>query len=300
MPDDKSSDKFSLRKEFQSFSFGDDEEKPAASQPEKKAERKPAPKPEEPKKFDPKDLEALPFPEERDEDEDDWMDEQDRQRNEEHTFDAARGMLPRRKAVRDALDDISNLDMDSVIAAGLLEEAFRGKLKDDEVDDLTVAALCLDAQNFDDMYNDLSPEAVGIVDELRMADEEEDPARRMAMLQSFERDSARVFLAFAAADMKMLQHFMEDEDDIDRPEGPSAEEHEEFGAEIAAVAQGGDRGLVRRAVKAYNEISEALGYNPRLSMQPDGKVEFKAFPDLLIEKLPDPKTPKKPGNGPKA
>ncbi len=299
MPDDKPSDKFSLRKEFQSFSFGEPEEKPAASEPAKKAEQKPAPKPQaEPAKFDPKDLEALPFPEERDDD-DEWEDEKERLNDQEHVFEAARGMLPRRKAVRNALEDLSNLDMDSVIAAGFIEEAFRGKLKDNEVDDLTVAALCLDAQNFDDMYQELSPGAVGIVDELRMADDEEDPARRMAMLQSFERDSARVFIAFATADMKMLQHFMA-EDDIDAPEGPSAEEHEEFGAEIAAVAQGGDRSLVKRAVKAYNEISEALGYNPRLNLQADGKVELKPFPDLIIEKLPEPPKPKKPGTGPQA
>lgn len=230
-----------------------------------------------------------------DEDEtDDWEEQQEYEAQQERTFDVARSFLPRNKTVRSALEDISNLEMQTVIAAGILEEHYRGKLQDKAVNTLTVAALVLDADNYDDLFDSIHPDVVMIVDELRGMEEFTDPAVRMAMVQSLEPESRRVFLAFMAADLQMLQHEMEEGTDT----GPDKPEHDDLAKFIAAAAEGADRPLLRRVVNLYNDVAEACDIPTRVKLMPDKTVDILPFPDIIAEKAPKPPKPPK-NNGPK-
>jgi len=303
-PAEKPAEKPSLRREFKEFTFGDDDAPKKDASPEAPAKEPAAPPAREPAKLKPEDMDFTPFrggfgkgdadDEDDEETEEDWQDQLEYEQQQERTFDVARSFLPRNKTIRSALEDISNLEMQTVIACGILEEHYRGKLPDKEVNTLTVAALVLDAENYDDMFNDLHPDVIMIVDELRGMEEDENRATRLAMMHSMEPESRRVFLAFMAADLQMLQHEMEEGIDA----GPDKAEHDDLAESLKVAAAGGDRALVRRIVNLYNDVAEAADLSTRVKLMPGGRIDVLPFPDIIAEKTPKPPKPPK-NNGPK-
>lgn len=283
-----------LQRQFREFSLDEDEgaaaPRPAAPKPPLPVEKAPALKPE--------DMKFAPFKgDEPDEEEaeDAWYRAQEEEAAQERTFAAAESFLPRRRAIRHALEEISNLKMHAVIAAGLIEEHYRGRLPDAEVDVMSIAALTLEAENFDDIFDELPSDAVGIVDELRRAQDEPDDEARLNHLAGMEDISKTVFMAFAAADLQMTLHEMEEEEDP----GPSKDDHDMLAEAISAAAEGVDRSLLRRTANLFNDVAAETGNPARLKVTNDNKITVQPFPDIIARKIPKPEGPKPGGGGPK-
>lgn len=210
----------------------------------------------------------------------------------ERIAQAAMGILPKRKEIRRAIEEASDLDMTRVIAAGLIENHYRGRLNPKDVDSMTAAALLVDAENFDDIFESFDPLTTSIVDEIRMTDEIEDPEQYYSALSQMEPESKRVFIALQLAELEAAQ-----EDLKEGRDGPYQDDHEAMAEDIAAASEGVDKGLVRRAVSLFNEVSRNSGYTVNLTIDKDGYVQSQPFPDIPVKKEPkDPKNgaPKPP------
>lgn len=210
----------------------------------------------------------------------------------ERIVQAALGILPKRKEIRRAIEEASDLDMTRVIAAGLIENHYRGRLNPKDVDSMTAAALLVDAENFDDIFESFDPLTTSIVDEIRMTDEIEDPDQYYSALSQMEPESKRVFIALQLAELEAAQ-----EDLKEGRDGPYQDDHEAMAEDIAAASEGVDKGLVRRAVSLFNEVSRNSGYTVNLTIDKDGYVQSQPFPDIPVKKEPkDPKNgaPKPP------
>ncbi|MDI1228746.1 MAG: hypothetical protein PSY14_13780 [bacterium] len=203
----------------------------------------------------------------------------------ERIVEAAMGILPKRKEIRKAIEEASDLDMTRVIAAGLIEGHYRGRLDPKDVDSMSAAALLVDAENFDDIFEMFDPLTTSIVDEIRMTDEMEDPDQYYNALSQMEPESKRVFIALQLAELEAAQ-----EDLKEGRDGPYPDDHEEMAEKIAAASEGVDKGMVRRAVSLFNEVSRGSGYTVNLSINKDGLVESQPFPDIPVRK--EPKGPK--------
>ena len=144
------------------------------------------------------------------------------------------GILPKRKEIRKAIEEASDLDMTRVIAAGLIEGHYRGRLDPKDVDSMSAAALLVDAENFDDIFEMFDPLTTSIVDEIRMTDELEDPDQYYNALSQMEPESKRVFIALQLAELEAAQ-----EDLKEGRDGPYPDDHEEMAEKIAAAYSDG-------------------------------------------------------------
>jgi len=206
--------------------------------------------------------------------------EQEIRQEQERTFDAAGHMLPRRREIRDALENISNLSMSDVITAGIIEETYRGRLPDARVDAMTAAALLMDADNFDDITGLFQPETVGMVDEMHRMMAEPEAEVKLLELGGMEPDSKRLFLANAAAGMEMLKYEMKEYGD----EGPEKEEHDMFAKFIVAAAKEDvDQRIVARAIKSFNEVSEMCGHGTTIKQLPGNEFAINDLPDIVVK-----------------
>ncbi|MEZ0261235.1 MAG: hypothetical protein ACAH80_09505 [Alphaproteobacteria bacterium] len=214
--------------------------------------------------------------------------EQEMRAEQERTFDAAGHMLPRRREIRDALENVSNLSMADVITAGIIEETYRGRMPDARVDAMTAAALLMDADNFDDITGLFQPETVGMVDEMHrmmMAPEED---VRLLELGGMEPDTKRLFLANTAAGMEMTKYEMKEYGDA----GPEKEEHEALAKFIVAAAKEDlDQRIVNRAIKSFNEVSEMCGHGTTIKQLAGGELVINDQPDIVV-KVDKPETEK--------
>lgn len=210
----------------------------------------------------------------------------------ERIVEAAKGILPKRKEIRRALDEAIGLDMIGVIAAGLIENHYRGRLDPKEVDSMSAAALLVDTENFDDIFDIFDPLTGSIVDEIHMTDEIEDPEQYYTALSQMETESKRVFIALQVAELEAAQ-----EDLKEGRDGPYQDDHEDMAERIAAASDGLDKGLVRRAVSLFNEVSRGSGYTVNLTFDSQGHVQSQPFPDIPVKK--EPKDPKAKGGAPK-
>lgn len=210
----------------------------------------------------------------------------------ERIVEAAMGILPKRKEIRKAIEEASDLDMIRVIAAGLIESHYRGRLDPKDVDSMSAAALLVDAENFDDIFEMFDPMTAGIVDEIRMAEDIEDPDQYYDTLAQMEPESKRVFIALQLAELEASQ-----EDLKEGRDGPYPDDHEDMAEKIAAASEGVDKGMLRRAVSLFNEVSRGSGYTVNLSINKDGVVESQPFPDIPVKK--EPKDPSAKGAPPK-
>jgi hypothetical protein len=226
--------------------------------------------------------------------------EQEIRQEQERTFDAAGHMLPRRREIRDALENISNLSMSDVITAGIIEETYRGRLPDARVDAMTAAALLMDADNFDDITGLFQPETVGMVDEMHRMMAEPEAEVKLLELGGMEPDSKRLFLANAAAGMEMTKYEMKEYGDT----GPEKEEHDMFAKFIVAAAKEDvDQRIVARAIKSFNEVSALCGHGTTIKQLPGNEFAINDLPDIVV-KVDKPEQPgakhrpKKPGKKP--
>jgi hypothetical protein len=266
-----------LHRKFQSFSFSADG-----------SSHEDTPKPQKPAN-DPNDISKLKYERYRGLghtiedmiDEDDMLAQQEYERDQDRAFEAARSFLPFRKEIRAALDSISNLHMQAVIAAGILEETYRGRMPDQNVDNMIVAALCFGANNFDDIADRLTPEAVGMVDELLMMAEEEDEGTRLQIARGIEPDTKRVFLANAIADLDMITYEIDNDTADAAP--PHKKEHDLLAAFIMETTYGVDNKLIDRAVTSFNTVSRAAKIDTLLQQNARHEVEINAFADIKIE-----------------
>lgn len=306
MPDDqKKPDAHpGLSRKFKEFAFGEEPDAPVVDL----TKETPKPKSDAPVKLTKEDLDFVPYrgvnSERRDipimdmDDEDRIAREEDgawedraMEAAQERTFDAAGSMFRHNHEISNVLSMLSNLEMQSVIAAGILWEQYE-RLPPRRMNDMMIAALCLNAENFDDICGELTPESVGMVDELRMLGEEPDEELRLLQTQNLEPDSKRVLLALTIADMEMTLHEMRDMGDP----GPDKEEHDKLASFIQALAPGVDRSLRERAIAAYNVVSKATDNGTTLKDQPDGTITVNAMPDfeVKIDPAPQPARKKQP------
>lgn len=281
----------SLRKEFQEFSFPDE-----------------SPAPQTPAELKPEDTDFEPYtgarripvqggdegpaeiPVNRDPE---WSLEYEEEQR--RIQEAAYQFLPRSPEVQNAITNSDGLDLIGVIAGGVLEEHYRDRFEDEEVDSYIAAALLLDANNFDQIADIFDPLTVAIVDEIRMAEDEKIFEDMLANVTSMEPEAKRVYIALQIAQLEAVQQELRA-----GAEPPDVEYHDDIAEMIAAAVSQGDvdGGLVRRAVNLYNEVGVASNYLTTLRMNPDNTVEVLDSPGLVAEKPKKPQPPKKNPGGP--
>ncbi|TAL35540.1 MAG: hypothetical protein EPN97_07125 [Alphaproteobacteria bacterium] len=315
MPDDqkKPDPHPGLSKTFKEFAFGEEPDAPAVDLT-KSEPPKPPVKSDAPVKLTKEDLDFVPYrgmdeppstgrripirdldEEERiAREEDEAWGDRAMEEAQERVFDAAGAMFRHNHEITNVLTLLSNLEMQSVIAAGILWEQYE-HLPPRRMNDMMIAALALNAENFDDICGDLTPESVGMVDELRMMAEEPEEEVRLLHTQNLEPDSKRVLLALTIADLEMTLHEMHDMGDP----GPDKAEHDKLATFISALAPGVDRSLRERAIAAFNVVSRATDNGTTLKDQPDGAIAVNALPDFEVKIDPAPKQAKKKQQQPK-
>jgi hypothetical protein len=286
----RQSKKTSLSKTFQDFSFGAEPDAPAIDVRTGKTALPPvSPPPAGPRLLTPEDMDFEPYrglnprggadngwdAEEIQRQEDEmWEDKRAWEAEQERIFEAAGSMFRKNRPVHGVLELLSNLEMQSVIAAGILDQQYRGRLPDARVNDMMIAALASRAANFDDICGELPPYAVGMVDELRMMADEEEEDMRLLHAANLDLDSKRVLVADMLADMNMTLQDMRG-----GLNGPSKEDHDALATFLKAASGDVDRGLVRQAVDMFNLISTATDNGTTLRQKPDGEVTISSSPD---------------------
>jgi hypothetical protein len=211
----------------------------------------------------------------------------------------ANKILPDRPEINLALNLRDELDLTGLVAAGLIEEEMRGRNKDKTVDTLTAAALLVDAEDFDEMANHLAPETVSLVDEF-MAAISMGPEN--APFETLNMQTQRLIVAMTTADLEMLSKGMKNGTMI-APEEYELEIMGEFLADASRSASekptAGDVRLMKRAVRAFNEVSHIMPLDVKLRQAED--LGF----DLVDKDTPEPKQKgpskpsPKPNKGPK-
>ena len=293
MPDDQKSPGKTpnLSKEFKEFSFDDAPAGAPSSESAKPAA--PPPGPPEPVKLTKEDMNFVPYrgmddmptqgrripvtgPD--DEDDEDFWAQKEYEERQIRAFDAAGSMFRHEHEITNALTILSNLEIQSVVAAGFLFQQYQG-LPQQRRNDMVIAALALDAENFDDICGELTPETVGMVDEIHRLQDEPDVKARLMQAESLEPDSKRVLLAMTVADLEMSLHEMHDAGDP----GMEKEELKQVADFICALAPGVDKGLRRHAIDAFNLVSTATDNGATIKEKPDGSLIVNAMPDIQVE-----------------
>lgn len=219
-----------------------------------------------------------------DDDEDDsafWGEDDDME--DDPLYNVANRILPDRPEINVTINSISNFDVTCLVAAGLVEEEMRGRTKDTLVDSLTSAALLVGAENFDDVAANLSAETVSLVDSFMAAVENGTPST--PSFRSLDMQTQRLMVAMMTADLEMLSKGMKDGSVIP----PSDFELETVGRfladasrQAAEKATSGDVRLMKRAAKAFNEVSHALPLDVKMRQAED--LGF----DLVDKNTPEP------------
>ncbi len=281
-----------LSKKFKEFSFG---EAPDAPVTEVKKPAPPLPPvSDEPVKLTKEDMDFTPYRGptappmtggRHDMDDDDMIareeeeawEQREHERRQDAAFEAAGSMFRLNREVTNVLTLISNLEMQSIVTAGLLEEHY-GDYSARRRNDMMIAALALNAANFDDIAGELTPECVEMVDAIRALSSERNDAARLAQAQDLPPDAKRILVAETIADLEMALLEMTDGED-----GPTHEEQASIGAFLKAVAPGVDRGLRKHAIDAFNDVSKATDNGATLKEKPDGAIIMNAEPDIIVE-----------------
>ncbi|MEZ0226432.1 MAG: hypothetical protein ACAH83_17890 [Alphaproteobacteria bacterium] len=305
MPDDQKKPDQSLSRKFKEFAFGEEPDAPVV-EVGKSATPPAKPASDGPVKLTKEDLDFVPYRgmdappgrggmdiDDMDEDriqreEDDAWEDRAMEAAQERTFEAAGAMFRHNHEISNVLSILSNLEMQSVITAGILWEQYE-HLPPRRQNDMMIAALTLNAENFDDICGELTPETVGMVDELIMMAEERDEDLKLIQTQNLEPDSKRVLLAMTIADLEMTLHEMREMGDP----GPDKAEHDKLAGFIQALAPGVDRSLRERAIAAFNVVSVATDNGTTLKAQTDGAIAINPFPDFEVKMDPAPEQARK-------
>lgn len=232
---------------------------------------------------------------------DDPDDDDDDPRLDDPLFRIAARLLPERPEILNTLDVISNVDLDSLIAAGIIEEELRGHLPDKQVDRLTAAALLAGAENAYEVIEEVSKKTAELMVDFNMVAAAENlPADEFSRLAP---DIQRLILAFNAADMEELSKglrngtaFVPDEDALAGLADFLAKTTQNRSA--ANSTEGDDR-LMKRAARAFNEVSDQLPLE--IELRPSGEKGLAVYNKNAIDapEVGRIKRPNTPRNQPK-
>jgi hypothetical protein len=286
--------------------------KPAAEKPaqDKTAEEKPGlydftpyrsrePRPQA--GFDPFDMDDVDYSGGRDADNDAYGDDDEDPRADDPLFRIAERILPDRPDITNTLDVISNVDIDSLIAAGIIEEEMRGHMPDKQVDRLTAASLLAGADNAYDVLEEVPKKIADLMVDFNLAsfDQHMEP-KEFALLSM---DVQRLVIAFNAADLEELSKGLRNQNTF----APDDDTLAETAAFLAAASKNrhekpteGDIRLIRRAATAFNEVSQTLSLDIQMNMTADNalvvvnKNEMSALENRSLKKSAQKKNEPKP------
>jgi len=211
-----------------------------------------------------------------DDDEDNTFDDDEDQRMDDPLFRIAARLLPDRPEIVNTLDVISNVDIDSLIAAGIIEEEMRGHLPDKQVDRLTAASLLSGAENAYEVLGEVSKKTADLMVDFNMVSTTGNPSpQEFAQLSM---DIQRLVIAFNAAELEELAKGLRSQNIF----APEEEQLQEAAAFLVAAAQNrsekptqGDIRLMQRAARAFNEVSQILPLD--IEMRPSGKAGIAVY-----------------------
>ncbi|HCS23484.1 MAG TPA: hypothetical protein PLW48_10105 [Alphaproteobacteria bacterium] len=220
-------------------------------------------------------------------------DEYDDPRMDDPLFRIAERLLPDRPEILNTLDVISNVDLDSLIAAGIIEEEMRGHMPDKQVDRLTAAALLSGAENAFDVLGEVSKKTADLMVDFNMVAVDKPPTPQdFAKLSP---DIQRLIIAFDAGDMEELAKGLRSKTAF----VPDDEALGEIAHFLAAASQNrsapatkGDIRLMQRAARAFNEVSSLLPLDIELRM--NGETEMAVYNKNALD-APEVRRLKKPG-----
>lgn len=185
-------------------------------------------------------------------------------------FRIAARLLPERPEIVNTLDVISNVDVDSLIAAGIIEEEMRGHLPDKQVDRLTAASLLSGAENAYEVLGEVSKKTADLMVDFNMVSAAGNPSPQD--FSQYSMDIQRLVIAFNAAELEELAKGLRSQAVF----GPDQEALEETAAFLVAASQNrsekatqGDIRLMQRAARAFNEVSQILPLEIEMRMTGD-------------------------------
>jgi hypothetical protein len=218
--------------------------------------------------FDPDALDDIDYSGGYDDDDDDDPDaSDDNPRFDDPMFRIAARLLPERPEIMNTLDVISNVDVDSLIAAGIIEEEMRGHLPDKQVDRLTAASLLTGAENAYEVLGEVSKKTADLMVDFNMVSMDGNP--KPQDFAQYPMDIQRLVIAFNAADLEELAKGLRGQS-VFAPDDSVLTQTAEF---LVAAAQNrsekptqADIRLMQRAARAFNEVSQILPLDIEMRM----------------------------------
>lgn len=205
-----------------------------------------------------------------DDDDSEFGDEDDDPRMDDPMFRIAARILPDRPEIMNTLDVISNVDVDSLIAAGIIEEEMRGHLPDKQVDRLTAASLLTGAENAYEVLGEVSKKTADLMVDFNMVAGDGNPSPQD--FAQYSMDIQRLIIAFNAAELEELAKGLRGQNMF----APEEEQLQETAAFLVAASQNrsekptqGDIRLMQRAARAFNEVSQILPLDIEMRMTGD-------------------------------
>lgn len=244
--------------------------------------------------FDPDDVDdidyGLPFNASGDYTGDDEYDE----REDDPMFRIAERILPERPEILNTLDVISNVDFDSLVAAGIIEEEMRGNMPDKIVDRLTSAALLAGADNAYDVLDEIPKKIGDLMVDFNLASAAGNP--EVPEFSQLHMDIQRLVIAFAAADFEGLSKGLRNGTTF----APDDDEMESAASFLVDASRNrsdkptkGDIKLMQRAARAFNEVSQIMPLDFELRLTKDNGLAMYMKDDMAA---PDASAGKKAQN----
>lgn len=202
-------------------------------------------------------------------------------REDDPMFRIAERILPERPDILNTLDVISNVDFDSLVAAGIIEEEMRGNMPDKTVDRLTSAALLAGAENAYDVLDEVPKKIGDLMVDFNLASAVGNP--EIPEFSQLSMDIQRLVIAFAAADFEGLSKSLRN----GTAYAPDDDEMESAANFLVDASRNrsdkptkGDIKLMQRAARAFNEVSQIMPLDFELRLTKDNGLAMYSKSDL--------------------
>lgn len=186
--------------------------------------------------------------------------------------------LPRTPEICKALQYLPGLDFISLLTAISVQEQYRSRLPEDQLDRLSAAALLVGEGNVEHLFDFFDPRTVDIANEFLDMFPHENRGERMNELLGMSLDARRIFFCGVIADMRAAANGIGD----GTVQAPRERDMDGLARTISRVSQvrGVDRHVLENTVDAFNEIATTQGYKIKLTLAPapDGTIEIRRDP----------------------
>jgi hypothetical protein len=196
-------------------------------------------------------------------------------------FAFAEKILPKTGEIARALELVTNLPIESLVMAGILEEHMRGNMPDAQVNSLVAAAILSGCANYEDICDEFAPRTRAAVDDFYTVLQTFDNGMvNMGIYADLSMDGQRSYIASVAADLELFEKEMTSGGSYPLPDAMEMRRMGEFLAAASRVPAEkpcrGDVQMMIRTMQAFNRLSDMMGLNVDLVLRsPDMTIAMR-------------------------